>query len=148
MEVKNRFAILKNFNKQPDDLWNNIKQNVLVAVEERLHKVTRKKRITWLSEQAVQLAEKPRKIKVLEHHSEKYKQFTAELRRKARKDEEKYLRDECKEMKNHSIGGKPKDFFKKIKEITGKYTAKGGTIKRADGEDLTEDALIKQRWQE
>ena len=32
-------------------------------------------------------------------------------------------------MENHCIGGRPKDFFKKIKEITGKYTAKVGTEK-------------------
>ena len=96
----------------------------------------------------MQLAEKRRKIKVLEHNSEKYKELTAEFRRKARKDKEKYLKDECKEMENRRIGGRPKDFFKKIKEITGRYTAKVGTIKSADGKDLTEDAQIKQRWQE
>ena len=82
-------------------------------------------------------------MKVLEHHSEKYKQLTAEFRRKAREDKEKYLKDECIEMEHHSIGGRPKDFFKKIKEITGKYTAKVGTIKSTDGKDLTEDAQIK-----
>ena len=41
----------------------------------------------------MQLAEKRRKIKVLEHHSERYKQLTAECRRKAREDKEKYLKD-------------------------------------------------------
>ena len=84
-------------------------------------------------------------IKVIEHHSEKYKQLTTEFRRKAREDKEKYLKDECKEMENHSIGGRPKDFFKKIKDITGKYTAKVGTVKSADGKDLTVDIQIEQR---
>ena len=96
----------------------------------------------------MQLAEKRRRIKVLEHHSENYKQLTTEFRRKARVDKEKYLKDECKEIENHSISGRPKDFFKKIKEITGKYAAKVGTIKIVDGKDLTEDAQLKQRWQE
>ena len=96
----------------------------------------------------MQLAEKRRKIKVLEHHSEKYKPFTAEFRRKAREDKEKYLKDEWKEMENHSIGGRPKGFFKKIKDMTGKYTAKIGSVKSADGKDLTEDAQIQQRWKE
>ena len=99
VEVKNRFAILTKFNKQPDDLWNDIKQNVLVAAEERLHKVTRKKRTPWLSEQAVQLAEKRRKIKVLEHNSEKYRQLSAEFRRKAREDKDKYLKVDAKKLK-------------------------------------------------
>ena len=58
VEVKNKFVVLTNFNKQPGDLWNDIKQNFLVAAEERLHKVTRKRRTVWLSEQAMQLAEK------------------------------------------------------------------------------------------
>ena len=46
-------------------------------------------------------------------------------------------------MEDHSIGGTPKDFFKKIKDVTGKYTAKVGTVKSADGKDLTEDAQIE-----
>ena len=45
---------------------------------------------------------------------------------------------------NHSIGGRPKDFFKDIKDITSKYTAKVGTVKSADGKDLTEDRQIEQ----
>ena len=64
VEAKSRFAILTNFNKTPDDVWNGIKQNVLEAAQERIHKVSKKTRTPWLSEKAVQLAEKQRKIKV------------------------------------------------------------------------------------
>ena len=64
VEAKSRFAILTNFNKKPVDLWNGIKQNVLEAAQESIHKVSKKARTPWLSEKAVQLAEKQRKIKV------------------------------------------------------------------------------------
>ena len=43
VEVKNRFAMITNFKKQPDDLWSDIELNILEAMEERLHKVSRKK---------------------------------------------------------------------------------------------------------
>ena len=44
--------------------------------------------------------------------------------------------------------GKTGDLFKRIRETTGTFHAKMGTIKDRNGMDLTEAEGIKKRWQE
>ena len=47
-----------------------------------------------------------------------------------------------------SLGGKPRDLFKQIRDTKGTFHAKMGTIKDRNGVDLTEAEDIKKRWQE
>ena len=44
--------------------------------------------------------------------------------------------------------GKTRDLFKKVRDTTGTFQAKMGTIKDRNGMDLTEAKGIKKRWQE
>ena len=44
--------------------------------------------------------------------------------------------------------GKSRDLFKKIRDTSGTFHAKMGTIKNSNGMDLTEAEDIKKRWQE
>ena len=44
--------------------------------------------------------------------------------------------------------GKTRDLFKKIRDITGTFHAKMGTLKDRNGMDLTEAEDTKKRWQE
>ena len=44
--------------------------------------------------------------------------------------------------------GKTRDLIKKIRDTTGTYHAKMGTIKDRNGMDLTEAEDIRKRWQE
>ena len=44
--------------------------------------------------------------------------------------------------------GKTKDLFKKIRDTTGTFHTKMGSIKDRNGMDLTEAEDIKTRWQE
>ena len=44
--------------------------------------------------------------------------------------------------------GKTRDLFKKIRDITGTFHAKMGTLKDRNGMDLTEAEDIKKRWRE
>ena len=43
--------------------------------------------------------------------------------------------------------GKTRDLFKKIRDTTGTFHPKMGTIKDRNGMDLTEAEDIKKRWQ-
>ena len=43
--------------------------------------------------------------------------------------------------------GKTRDLFKKIRDTTGTFYAKMGTIKDRNGMDLTKAEDIKTRWQ-
>ena len=44
--------------------------------------------------------------------------------------------------------GKPRDFFKKIRDSKGTFHAMMGSIKDRNGMDLTEAENIKKRWRE
>ena len=100
----------------------------------------------WLSEEALQIAEK-RKAKGKEE-KERYTYLNAEFQRIARREKKVFLSDQCKEIEESNRMGKARDFFKKIKDTKGTFYAKMGSIKDRNCMDLTEAENIKKRWQE
>ena len=52
----------------------------------------------------------------------------------------------AKKEENHRMG-KTRDLFKKIRDSTGSFHAKIGTLKDGNGMDLTEAEDTKKRWQ-
>ena len=63
----------------------------------------------------------------------------------ARRDKKVLLSDQCKEIEENNRMGKTRDLFKKIRDTTGIFHAKMGTIKDRNGTDLTEEEDIKKR---
>ena len=70
-----------------------------------------------------------------------------EFQRIARRDKKDFLSDQCKEIEENNRMGKTRDLFKKIRDTTGTFHAKIGTIKNRNGMDLAAAEDIK-RWQE
>ena len=105
------------------------------------------KKAKWLSEEALQIAEKRREEKG-RGEKERYTHLNAEFQRIARKDKKAFLSDQSKEIKENNRMGKTNDLFKKIRDIKGTFHAKMGSIKDRNGLDLTEVEDIKKRWQE
>ena len=68
----------------------------------------------WLSEEAIQLAEKRREAKD-KGEKERYTHLNAELPRIARRDKKAFLSDQCKEIEENNRMGKTRDLFKKIR---------------------------------
>ena len=101
----------------------------------------------WLSEEALQIAEKRREAKG-KGENERYTHLNAEFQRVARRDKKAFLSDQCKEIEGKNRMGKTGDHFKKIRDTKGTFHAKMGTIKDRNGTDLTEAEDIKKRWQE
>ena len=104
------------------------------------------KKVKWLSEEALQKAEKRREVKNRE--KERYTHLNAEFQRIARRDKKAFLNDQCKEIEENNGMGKTRDLFKKIRDTKGTFHAKMGTIKDKNSMDLTEADNIKKRWQE
>ena len=100
----------------------------------------------WLSEKALQKAVKRREAKGKEE-KERYTHLNAEFQRIARRDKKDFLSNQCKEIEENNRMEKSRDFFKKIRDIKGKFHAKMGSIKDRNGLDLTEAEDIKS-WQE
>jgi len=105
------------------------------------------KKAKWLSEEALQIAEKRRHMKG-NGEKERYAHLNAELQRTARRDKTAFLSDQCKEIEENNRMGKTRDRFKKTRDTKGTFQAKMGTIKDRNGMDLTEAEDTKKRWQE
>ena len=105
------------------------------------------KRVKWLSEEALQIAEKIKDAKG-KGEKESYIHLKAEFQRLARRDKEAFLSEQCKGIEKNNRMGKTRYIFKKIRETKGTFHAKMGTIKDRNGIDLTEAEDIKKRWQE
>ena len=107
----------------------------------------RKRKAKWLSEEALQIAEKRREVKG-KGEKERYTHLNAEFQRIARRDKKAFLSDQCKVIEENSRMGKARDLIKKIRNTKGTFHAKMGTIKDRNDMDLTEAEDIKKRWQE
>ena len=117
------------------------------AVIKTIPKKKKCKKAKWLSEEALQIAEKRRDAKV-KGEKEKYTHLNAELQGIARRDRKAFLSDQCKEIDENNRMGKTRDLFKKIRDTKGTFHAQMGTIKDRNGTALTEAEDIKKRWQE
>ena len=105
------------------------------------------KKAKWLSEEALQIAEKRRHMKG-NGEKERYAHLNAELQRTARRDKKAFLTDQCTEIEENNRMGKTRELFKKIRDTKRIFHAKMGTIKDRSGMDLTEAEDIKKRRQE
>ena len=105
------------------------------------------KKAKWLSEEALQIAEKRREAKG-KGERERHTQLNVESQRTERRDKKAFLSAQCKEIEENNRMEKTKDLFKKIRDTKGIFHAKMGTRKDSNGMDLTEAEDIKKRWQE
>ena len=86
------------------------------------------KKTKWLSEEALQIAEKRREAKG-KGEKERYMHLNAVFQRIARRDKKAFLSDSCKEIDENNRMRKTRDLFKKIRDTKGTFHAKMGTIK-------------------
>ena len=63
----------------------------------------------------------------------------------ARRDKKASLSDQCQEIEENNRMGKTRDLFKKIRDTSGTFHAKMGTIKDRNGMDLIEAEGINKR---
>ena len=78
----------------PEELWAEVHNIVQEAVIKIIPKKKKCKKAKWLSEEALQIAEK-REVKG-KREKEKYIHPNAEFQRIARRDKKAFLRDQCK----------------------------------------------------
>ena len=97
----------------------------------------------WFSEEALQIAEKRRKVEG-KGEKERYTHLNAEFQRIAWRDKKAFFRDQCKEIEENNRMGKTRHLFEKIQDTKGTFHAKMGSIKDRNGMDLTEAENIKR----
>ena len=97
-----------------------------------------------MSEEALQIAEKRRKVKG-KGTKQRYIHLNEEFQRIARRDKKAFLSDQCKETEESNRMQKTRDLFKKIRDTKGTFQENMGTVKDGKGMDLTESEDTKKR---
>ena len=128
----------------PEELWIEVHDIVLEAVIETIPKKKKCKKAKWLSEEALQIAEKRREAKG-KGEKERYTHLNAEFQKRARRHKKAFLSDHCKEIEENNRLGKTRNLFKNIRGTKGTFHAKMGSIKERNGMDLTEAEDTKKR---
>ena len=77
VEVTNRFKGLYLRDRVPEELWMEVRNTVQEAVIKTIHKRKKCKKAKWLSEEALQIAEKKREVKG-KREKERYTHLNAE----------------------------------------------------------------------
>ena len=108
----------------PEELWTEVCDIVQEAVIKTIPKKEKCKNTKWLSEEALQNAEKRREAKG-KGENEKYTYLNAEFQRIARKDKKAFLSDQCKVIEENNRMGKTA-LFKKMKRYQGNISCKDG----------------------
>ena len=139
VEVTNRFKGLDLIDRVPEKLWKMVHDIVQEAVIKTISKKKKCKKAKWLSEVALQIAEKRKEVKD-KGRKARYIHLTEDFQRIARREKIAFLSDQCKEIENNRMG-ETRDFFKKIRDTKGTYHVKMGTIKDRNCMDLEEEDI-------
>ena len=97
MEVRNRFKGLDLIDRVPKELWLEVYHTVQEAVIKTISKKKKCKKAKWLSDEALQIAEKRREAK-----DKREKELNAEFQRIAQSDQKAFLSDQCKEIEENN----------------------------------------------
>ena len=89
----------------PEELWTEVSDIVEEAVIKTIPKNKKYKKAKWLSEEALQIADKRREAKG-KGEKERYTHLNAEFQRIARRDKKDFLSDQCKEIEENNRRGK------------------------------------------
>ena len=89
----------------PDELWMEVRDIVQKTEIKIIPKKKKCKKEKWLSEEALQIAEKRREVKG-KGEKERYIHLNAEFQRIARRDKKAFLGDQCKEIEENNRMGK------------------------------------------
>ena len=143
MEVRNRFKGLYLIDRVPEELWTEVCDTVQEVGINTISKKKKSKKAKWLSEEALQIAEKRKKVKG-KGEKERYINPNAEFQRIGSTNKV-FLSDQCKEIDENNRMEKTRDLFKKPRDTKGAFHAKMVTLKDRNGMDLTEAEDIKRR---
>ena len=130
----------------PKKLWTEVRNIVQETGIKTIPKKKKCKEAKWLSEEALQIAEKKREAKV-KGKKKRYTHLNAEFQRIARRGKKAFLSDQCKELEGNNRMRKTRDLFKKVRDTKGTFHANMGSLKDRNDMDLTETDDIKKRWQ-
>ena len=125
VEVRNRFKGLDLIDRVPDELWTEVRDIVQETGNKIITKKKKCKKAKWLSEEALQIAEKRREAKG-KGGKESYTHLNAEFQRiSPKRDKKAFLSDQCKEIEKNNRMGKTRDSSRKLEIPREKFMQDG-----------------------
>ena len=85
----------------PEELWTVVHDTVQEARIKTIPKKKKCEKAKWLSEEALQMAEKRREVKG-KGEKKRYTHLNAEFQRVARRDKKAFLSDQCKKIEENN----------------------------------------------
>ena len=101
VDVTNKFKGLDLIDRVPEELWSEVHDIVQETVVKTVPKKKKCKKAKWLSEEALQIAEKRRGAKG-KGEKERYIHLNAEFQRIVRRDKKAFLSNQCKEIEENN----------------------------------------------
>ena len=112
----------------PRELWAEVHNIVQEAMTQTIPKKNKCKKVKWLSEEALQIAEERRDVKG-KTEWERYIQLNAQVQRLAGRDKKAFLNEHCKEIEENNRVGPTRDLFRKIGAVKGLFHGRMSMIK-------------------
>ena len=147
VQVKNRFNGLQLADREPEELWSDIRDIVMETADIMVPKAKRKKVTKWLSEKAVKIADERRYVRSKRDDKE-YRRLNAVFQRRARHDKEQSINEKCKQIEESNKMERTRDLYIEIKQMTGSYSSRYGAMKLSMGKVVTEGKKVKEIWQQ
>ena len=113
--MTNRFKGLDLIDRVPEELWVEVCDIVQEGVIKTIPKKKKCKKAKWLSEEALQIAEKKKRSES-QRRKGKNTHLNAEFQRIARRGKKAFPNDQCKEIEENKRMGNTRDLFKKIRD--------------------------------
>ena len=107
----------------PEELWTEPHDIVQEALIKNIPEKKKCKKAKWLSDKALQIAEKRREAKG-KGKQERYTHLNAEFQRIATRDKKAFLSSQCKEIEESNRMGKTRDLLKRVRDIKGPFHQK------------------------
>ena len=123
VEVINGFKGLYLIDRLPKELQAEVHNIVQEVVIKTIAKREKCRKAKWLTEGALQIAEKRREAKGKEE-KKRYIHLNTEFQRTAMRDKKGFLTEQSKEIEENNRMGKTRDLFKKIRDSKGKFYSK------------------------
>ena len=127
VEVTNRFKGLDLIECLKNYVWKEVHNTVQDVVIKTISKEKKCKKAKWLSEEALQIAEKRREAEG-KGAKERYTHLNAEFQRIARRRKKAFPSDQCKEIEENNRMGKTRDLFNKQKSDRFRWRERSGSV--------------------
>ena len=118
VEVKNRFNGLQLADREPEELWNDIRGIVKETANKRVPKAKRNEVTRCLSDEAVKIADERREVRNKGDDKEYRRRLNGVFQRRARQDKEQSIKEKCRQIEESNKMGRMRDLYREIKEMT------------------------------